>query len=383
MSPPATLPILLTLLILIQKQISTTSFTFLNVNPLPQQTTTSLSSTNTNTHAATTRHHNVIKPIYAVTPQAVVKEGELRMDSVPNYARTGVPVEDCRGHRDGHGIEVKTAADVVGMKASCALARKVLDMAGREISEGGEGLTTDYIDKLVHSFAIQLGCYPSPLNYRGYPKSCCISVNNIICHGIPSLYALKAGDTVNVDVTVYHNGYHGDCSEMFIVGETDQKGNDLISDTYNSWIECMELCKPGLAYASIGNFIEPALKKYGYTSVRGFCGHGIGRDFHTEPSIYHHANKYDEGVMLPGHTFTIEPMVNEGSSKWSMWDDDWTVCTNDHSRSVQFEHTLLITDDGVIPLTGKTKDSPVQWWEREKGVWKGTGKEAGSIYHSN
>lgn len=189
---------------------------------------------------------------------------------------------------------------------------------------------------------------------------------------------------MNVDITVYLDGYHGDCSEMFVVGGGNQVLDDhtrnLLQTTYDCWILACQFVEPNKHYKEIGAIIEDYVTERGFTTVKNFCGHGIGSVFHTNPNILHYRNNEPNGQMAPGHTFTIEPMICEGTAKPLFWPDDWTATTADGKRSAQFEHTLLITPDGVEALTGKTEDSPVQFWEREskihQGIWLGTSKEA-------
>jgi methionyl aminopeptidase len=260
------------------------------------------------------------------------------------------------------------------------LARQVLDLAGRAVHVG---VTTDSIDALVHETIIQNEAYPSPLNYHGFPKSCCTSVNEVICHGIPDDRKLQRGDVVNIDITVYLDGYHGDCSEMFVVGgdeSLDDRGRQLLQATYDCWISACNYVKPGRHYKDLGAIIEDHVTPLGFSTVRNFCGHGIGATFHTNPNILHYRNSEPNGQMAVGHTFTIEPMICEGTSRAITWPDNWTATTADGKRSAQFEHTLLCTEDGVEALTGKTEASPVQFWELEskihKGVWLGTSQAA-------
>jgi len=233
---------------------------------------------------------------------------------------------------------------------------------------------------LTNTFYSKRGAYPSPLNYHGFPKSCCTSVNEVICHGIPDDRKLKEGDIINIDITVYKDGYHGDCSEMFVVGECDDKAKELLQTTYDCWIQACQFVEPGKDYKDIGAIIEDYVVPRGFSTVRNFCGHGIGSTFHTNPSILHYRNNEPNGQMAAGHTFTIEPMICENSAKALTWPDNWTATTVDGKRSAQFEHTLLITPDGVEALTGKNEDSPLQFWEREskfhQGIWLGTSKAA-------
>lgn len=207
---------------------------------------------------------------------------------------------------------------------------------------------------------------------EGFPKSCCTSVNEVICHGIPDDRKLELGDIVNIDVTVYLDGYHGDCSEMFVVGgEPDPKAKALLQATYDCWIKACQFVQPGRDYKELGAIMEDHIVPLGFSTVRNFCGHGIGSVFHTTPNILHYRNNEPNGQMAAGHTFTIEPMICEQSSKVLNWPDDWTATTADGGRSAQFEHTLLVTPDGVEALTAKNEDSVLQFWEKESTVYKG------------
>jgi len=256
-------------------------------------------------------------------------------------------------------IEVKSKKDIEGMRAAGRVAREVLDAAGKLAQVG---TVTDDIDRLVHEETLARNAYPSPLNYHNFPKSCCTSVNEVICHGIPDSYKLRDGDIVNIDVTCYLNGYHGDCSETYIVGDVDEAGRQLTKVTYDCWQAAIDYCRPGKPYNGIGAIIEEFIKPYGYSTVQQFCGHGIGKTFHTTPNILHYRNK-EPGTMEVGHIFTIEPMICEGTFRHVEWADGWTATTRDGKRSAQFEHTLLITPDGVEALTGKLETSPKFFWE--------------------
>lgn len=199
-----------------------------------------------------------------------------------------------------------------------------------------------------------------------------------------------AGDILNIDITVYLNGYHGDCSEMFVVGTgggtddavhvVDEKTAALLQTTYDCWIAACQYVLPGRDYKDIGGIIEDHVTPRGFSTVRNFCGHGVGATFHTHPNILHYRNNEPNGQMTAGHTFTIEPMICEGSARALTWPDEWTATTVDGLRSAQFEHTLLITEDGVEALTGKNEGSPLQFWERNsaihKGIWLGTSAAA-------
>mmetsp|Transcript_11490 Transcript_11490/g.21487 ORF Transcript_11490/g.21487 Transcript_11490/m.21487 type:complete len:446 (+) Transcript_11490:137-1474(+) len=306
------------------------------------------------------------------SPQKIVIDESIMK---PDYAEDGIP-------KAKQGllpwiIEVKSPEEIIKMKAAGRVAREVLDIAGRTVRAG---ITTDEIDNIVHEETLKRGAYPSPLNYHGFPKSCCTSVNEVICHGIPDDRKLEEGDIVNLDITCYLNGYHGDCSEMFVVGEADDNAKKLLQTTYDCWVKAMEFVEPGKDYKDIGGIIEDHITERGFTTVRNFCGHGIGSTFHTNPNIYHYKNNEPNGKMAPGHTFTIEPMICEGTAQCLHWPDNWTATTMDGKRTAQFEHTLLITKEGVEALTGKIETSPVQFWEKEsevhKGLWLGTTPEA-------
>eukprot|EP00579_Thalassiosira_antarctica_P011709 CAMPEP_0201911422 /NCGR_PEP_ID=MMETSP0903-20130614/2358_1 /ASSEMBLY_ACC=CAM_ASM_000552 /TAXON_ID=420261 /ORGANISM="Thalassiosira antarctica, Strain CCMP982" /LENGTH=415 /DNA_ID=CAMNT_0048446125 /DNA_START=38 /DNA_END=1285 /DNA_ORIENTATION=- len=319
------------------------------------------------TYAGTIRPH-AQSPTRLVDPDLVL--------AIPDYAIDGTPQK--KG--SSYDIEIKTPEQITKMRAAGKAAREVLDLAGRLVKAG---VTTDEIDAAVHAASIERGAYPSPLNYRKFPKSCCTSVNEVICHGIPDMRPLEDGDVLNIDITVYLDGYHGDCSEMFAVGgreALDENGRKLIQATYDCWVQSMELVKPDTDYNVIGKSIQEYIEPKGYSSVRAFCGHGIGDVFHTAPNIYHYTVNQSLGEIKEGHVFTIEPMICEGLSDPYMWPDDWTATTVDGKRAAQFEHTLLVTEDGVEALTGKLEDSPVQFWEEEsairKGIWLGTSENA-------
>jgi len=275
----------------------------------------------------------------------------------PDYADDGRP--KAKGSLLPWQVEVKTAEDIEGMRIAGRVAREVLDAAGRMVAPG---MTTDAIDELVTRETIARGAYPSPLNYHNFPKSCCTSINEVICHGIPDSTVLKDGDIVNIDITCYIGGYHGDCSETFLVGNVDEAGRQLVKVTHDCWQAAIEYCKPGQPFSGIGKIIEDFVKPYGYSSNRDFCGHGIGKVFHTSPNILHVRNS-EPGRMQVGNVFTIEPMICEGTSQHVMWNDQWTATTRDGKRSAQFEHTLLITETGVEAFTGRLPTSNPFFWE--------------------
>ncbi len=260
----------------------------------------------------------------------------------PDYAETGVP----RGRESSRNV--RTPDEIERMRRAGKAAAQILRVAGETVRPG---VTTDDIDAVVHELTIKLGGYPSTLNYRGYPKSLCTSVNEVICHGIPDSRKLVEGDIVNCDVTIFLDGVHGDCNATFAVGQIDDESKRLIQVTK----ECLQLgidaVKPGRPISDIGRAIEPHATKNHMGVVRSYCGHGIGDVFHTSLQIPHYFDARMNTKMVPGMTFTIEPMITLGTWEEDHWDDGWTVVTRDLKRTAQFEHTLLVTDSGVEILT--------------------------------
>jgi len=318
-----------------------------------------------------------VRPGNQSPQRKVILSSEASREFLPDYALDGRPKKGSNMPLLPWVIEVKKPDEIEKMRAAGKLAREILDLGGRAVKPG---VTTDEIDTVVHEAIIEAGAYPSPLNYHGFPKSCCTSVNEVICHGIPDDRKLNEGDLVNVDITVYLNGYHGDCSEMFVVGSIDEQGKALLQATYDCWIKACEFVKPGRDYKELGAIMEDHIVPRGFSSVRNFCGHGIGSVFHTTPNILHYRNNEPNGQMATRHTFTIEPMICEGSAKVLNWPDDWTATTVDGKRSAQFEHTLVITPDGVEAMTCKNENSMLQFWEKEsevyKGFWLGSSEDA-------
>ena len=291
---------------------------------------------------------------YKVTPKREVPKNI----EPPEYASNELGIslsEEMVKRNKIKEIPIYNEHDIEEMKVVCKLGRLVLDTAHKAV---GVGVTTDELDQIVHETAIENDCYPSPLNYYKFPKSVCTSVNEVVCHGIPDLRPLKDGDIVNLDVTVFHHGYHGDLNETYLVGNVDKKGKKLVEKSYNSLMKAIEICKPGVKISEIGNVIGEYIEEEGFSVVKNYIGHGIGKLFHTLPNVLHYKNNNAFGVMKPGNIFTIEPMINEGTHKNIKWDDNWTVVTEDGKRSAQFEHTLLITDDGVEVLTARNENSP-------------------------
>ncbi|KMZ74959.1 Methionine aminopeptidase 1A, partial [Zostera marina] len=252
-------------------------------------------------------------------------------------------------------VEIKTPDQIQRMRETSRIARKVLDAAARVIRPG---ITTDEIDDVVHKASIDAGAYPSPLNYHFFPKSCCTSVNEIICHGIPDARALEDGDIVNVDVTICYNGVHGDLNETYFVGNVDDSSKKLVRATYECLEKAISIVKPGVRFREIGEVINRHASMSGLTVVKSYCGHGIGELFHCAPNIPHYGKNKAVGIMKAGQTFTIEPMINMGTWHDRLWPDGWTAVTSDGKRSAQFEHTLLVTETGVEVLTARLPTSP-------------------------
>ncbi len=238
------------------------------------------------------------------------------------------------------------------MRVAGNLAARTLDMLTENIKEG---ISTDHIDKLGYEFIRDNGGYSAPLFYRGFTKSLCTSLNHVICHGIPSDRILQEGDAVNVDITAIVEGYYGDSSRMFCIGQTSVKLNNLIDTTYESMMRAIRILKPGIKLGDIGYEIQSFVEEKGFSVVRDFCGHGIGTSFHESPNILHYGKKNTGMELRPGMTFTIEPMINAGKYDVKILNDGWTAVTKDKSLSAQFEHTLGITENGYEIFTESAK----------------------------
>ena len=245
--------------------------------------------------------------------------------------------------------EVKDAETIELMRVAGRIAARAMQAAAAVIAPG---VTTDEIDRVGHEFLLDHGAYPSTLGYRGFPKSLCTSVNEVVCHGIPDSRRLEDGDIVNIDITAYVGGVHGDTDATYLCGDVDEESRLLVERTHEAMMRGIRAAVPGRQVNVIGRVIESYARRFGYGVVRDFTGHGIGRSFHSGLVIPHYdaAPSYDT-VIEPGMTFTIEPMLNLGTEAWEMWDDDWTVVTADRRRSAQFEHTILVTDTGNEILT--------------------------------
>ncbi|MBF0178946.1 MAG: type I methionyl aminopeptidase [Magnetococcales bacterium] len=246
------------------------------------------------------------------------------------------------------GIRIKNADEIEMMRATCALAARTLHMIGEHIRPG---VTTQQLNDICHDYIVANHAIPSPLNYRGFPKSICTSVNQQVCHGIPGARVLNAGDIVNVDVTTCLNGFHGDINKTFHVGNPSPKGV-RIADVAKRCLDAgIRVVRPGGHFGDIGAVIEAFAKKNGCSVVREYCGHGIGREFHEEPAVLHYGIPGTGARLEPGMIFTIEPMINLGRPEIRVLPDKWTVVTRDHSLSAQYEHTILVTRTGFEVLT--------------------------------
>ena len=254
-------------------------------------------------------------------------------------------------------VTVKTAEEIEKMRIAGRLAAEVLEMIGPHVQPG---VTTDELDRICHNYIVhEQQAIPAPLNYRGFPKSICTSVNHQVCHGIPGDKTLKNGDIVNIDVTVIKDGFHGDTSKMFYVGEPPKLAKRLVEVTY----ECMRLgiaiVRPGVHLGDIGHAIQQYAEGHDYSVVREYCGHGIGREFHEDPQILHYGSPGTGMELKPGMTFTIEPMINAGKRQVKLLGDGWTVVTKDRKLSAQWEHTILVTDNGHDVLTLRSDEHAI------------------------
>ena len=237
-------------------------------------------------------------------------------------------------------------------KIAGSIAAGTLDEVNKIIKPG---VSTEQIDKLCYEFINDHGAYSAPLFYRGFPKSCCTSTNHVVCHGIPSEKILKEGDIVNVDVTALKNGWHGDTSRTFKVGNVSVKAEKLIKATYESMMKAIEIIKDGIHLGDIGSAIQTYVEKEGFSVVQDFCGHGIGETFHKEPNVLHYGEKGSGEKIKTGMIFTIEPMINYGNYETKTLNDGWTAVTKDKSLSAQFEHTIGVTKDGCEIFTKSEK----------------------------
>lgn len=288
-------------------------------------------------------------PTATVGPSRLVQPGRISPAQPvpehivkPDYATTGKP-----GGQRSRGL-IKDADQLARMRVACRAARDILDEV---ITAIRPGIATEVLDQLTHAACIRRGGYPSPLNYHGFPKSVCTSVNEVICHGIPDSRQLVEGDIINLDVTIYLDGMHGDCSETVGVGQIDAASARLIELTRECLMLGIAAVKPGGAVRDVGRAIEAHAKRHNHSVVQAFVGHGIGELFHMDPQVPHYYDPNARTATLPGMTFTVEPMINQGTWQHKSWPDRWTAVTADLKRSAQHEHTILVTERGVEILT--------------------------------
>lgn len=259
----------------------------------------------------------------------------------PEYVGRPAPAPNLDGDR-------YTTDEIERIRAAGRIAAGAIEAAASAIAPG---VTTDELDRIAHEYVVGHGAYPSTLGYRGYPKSSCTSVNEIICHGIPDDTVLEHGDLVNIDVTAYLDGYHGDLNHTFLVGEASEQATLLVERTREALARGIRAVAPGRQVNVVGRAIEAYAKRFGYGVVRDYTGHGVGRAFHTGLVIPHYDAPEFDTVIEPGMVFTIEPMLTLGTTEWDVWADDWTVATRDRSLTAQFEHTLVVTERGAEILT--------------------------------
>jgi methionyl aminopeptidase len=252
-------------------------------------------------------------------------------------------------------IIIKTSDDIASMRVAGKLAADVLEMIGPHVREG---VTTDELNQICHDYIVnEQNAIPAPLNYHGFPKSICTSVNHQVCHGIPGPRKLKDGDIVNIDVTVLKDGYHGDTSKMFVVGKPSILADRLIKITQECLYLGIRLVKPGVHLGDIGAAIQAHAEKNRFTVVREYCGHGIGQIFHEPPNVLHYGKPGTGDILKAGMIFTIEPMINAGKRDVKLLPDEWTVVTKDHGLSAQWEHTILVTETGYDVLTIRSDET--------------------------
>ena len=246
-------------------------------------------------------------------------------------------------------VTIKTPEEQDRMRTAGRLAAEVLDMIGEHVQPG---VTTDELDAICHEYIVgKQHAIPAPLNYRGFPKSICTSVNHVVCHGIPGNRQLKNGDCLNIDITVIKDGFHGDTSRMFFVGKPKVAAERVSAVSHQAMRRGIEMVRPGARLVDIGHAIQQYVESHHCSVVREYCGHGIGREFHEDPQVLHYGRPGTGIALKAGMTFTIEPMVNAGRRHVRLLPDGWTVVTKDHSLSAQWEHTILVTEDGYEVLT--------------------------------
>ena len=273
-----------------------------------------------------------------LSPTRLVPQGIIR----PEYVGKSAPAKFT-------GSDVKNAEQIQRIKAAGKIAAQAIQLVGAACKPG---VTTDELDRIGHEFVISQGAYPSTLGYRGFPKSLCSSINEVICHGIPDDTVLQDGDIINIDITAFKDGFHGDSNVTFMVGDVAPETRLLVERTHEAMMRGINAALPGRSVNIIGRAIETYAKRFEYGVVRDFTGHGVVEAFHSGLVIPHYdsAPHYDDEIKV-GMVFTIEPMLTLGTHEWDIWSDDWTVVTKDHSITAQFEHTIVITEDGPEILT--------------------------------
>ncbi|MDA8368550.1 MAG: type I methionyl aminopeptidase [Nocardiopsaceae bacterium] len=259
----------------------------------------------------------------------------------PEYVGKKHPTEGVLG-------DVQTPETIEAMRTAGRIAAQALREVGAHVKPG---VTTDELDRIGHEFLCDHGAYPSPLGYKGFPKSLCSSLNEVICHGIPDDTVISDGDIVNIDITAYIHGVHGDTNATFLAGDADEESRLLVERTHEAMMRGIKACRPGRQINVIGRVIESYAKRFGYGVVQDFTGHGVGPEFHSGLAVPHYDDPRATTVMQSGMTFTIEPMITLGTIDYDIWEDGWTAVTADRKRTAQFEHTLVITDDGAEILT--------------------------------
>ncbi|SFA89230.1 methionyl aminopeptidase [Amycolatopsis marina] len=271
------------------------------------------------------------------TPRRAVPASITR----PEYVDRPAPKPDT-----GNGVRAPEVIEA--MRVAGRIAAQALEEGGKAVKPGN---TTDDVDKVIHEFLLDHNAYPSTLGYRHFPKSCCTSLNEVICHGIPDSTVIEDGDICNIDVTAYVGGVHGDTNATFLAGDVDEEARLLVERTREATARAIKAVRPGRQLNVIGRVIESYAKRFGYGVVRDFTGHGVGPAFHTAPTVLHYEEPSVTTLIEEGMTFTIEPMITLGTIEYDVWDDDWTVTTKDKKWTAQFEHTLLVTDSGAEILT--------------------------------
>lgn len=260
----------------------------------------------------------------------------------------GKPAYEQRRHPDKHKIRIKSAEAIEGIRRAGRLVIDTLDLVEKHLKPG---ITTDSINTLVHEYTITNGAKPAPLNYRGFPKSVCVSVNEVICHGIPGKRVLKGGDIVNVDVTSIKEGYYADANKTYFIGTPAQESRKIVEVAKQSLKEALNMVHPGNTVGDLGWAIQSYAESNGCSVVREFVGHGVGYDFHEPPQIPHFGRRGEGVQLISGMVFTVEPMINLGGHELIILEDQWTAVTKDRSLSAQFEQTILVTDNGYESLT--------------------------------